>query len=153
MRTVNFENGSPPSSPPSKQVIQGKQTRDREYDCACEGGRIDGGHWQNLHSRPNWQLSARWNWNWVVEVVGTLFFFLRAKPRCKYWDNLHERVIPLSASYIQGFNSLLSSQLFSKNRGRKGRKAPRGRGSVGKERKRQMQNRARSKFSPLICKP
>lgn len=75
MRTVNFENGSPPSFPPSKQVIQGKQTRDREYDCACERGRIDGGYWQNLHSRPNWQLSARWNWNWVVEVVGTLFFF------------------------------------------------------------------------------
>lgn len=37
------------------------------------------------------KLSTRWNWNWAVGVLGMLS---AVKPRCKYWDNLHERSIP-----------------------------------------------------------
>lgn len=96
-------------------------------------------HWWNLHSWLNWQLYASWNWNgfwvsvWPVSAV---------KPRCKYWYNLHERLIR-SLSRIQGFNSY-----FPRNKKGKGAQHQGG-GKVRRmERRRQMQKSARSKPEP-----
>lgn len=64
------------------------------------------------------------------------------KPRCKYWYNLRERLIP-SLSHIQGFNSY-----FPRNKKGKGAQHQGG-GKVRRmERRRQMQRSARSKSKP-----
>lgn len=81
------------------------------------------------------QLKLKWVWVsvWPVSAV---------KPRCKYWCNLHERLIP-SMSHIQQFNSY-----FPRNKKGKGAQHQGG-GKVRRmERRRQMQKSARSKPKP-----
>lgn len=91
-------------------------------------------------------------------VWGRLFYFPppAVKPRCKYWDEFTWVPDALTASHIQGFNSLLCLQLFrGKKREKKSKTSVRGTKKMDEGRREyggMKGSRARSKFSPQFAK-